>query len=141
MPGRDAEEEDERIHRQQVAGEQRAAEDGEGDPVGEEDDGDGFELRLGRCVGGERGCDGDEEDGDGADDRHEHVHVRRQVQEAMPEAEGDAVGVEVGGGVVAEELGVAEDEAGAVIVIGVPGGEREDRREQSEEPVQVSRRC
>ena len=35
-------------------------------------------------------------------------------------------GVEVGGGVVAEELGVAEDEAGAVIVEGVPGEERKD---------------
>ncbi len=55
----------------------------------------------------------DEQGGDGADDRDEHVHVRREVEEAMPEAEGDAVGVEVGGGVVAEELGVAEDEAGA----------------------------
>ncbi len=54
MPGRYAEEQDERIHREQVAGEERAAEDGEGDPVGEEDDGDGFEVRLGdagRCVG------------------------------------------------------------------------------------------
>ena len=44
----------------------------------------------------------------------------------MPEAEGDAVRVEVGGGVVAEELGVAEDEAGVVAVVGVPGDERED---------------
>ena len=60
-------------------------------------------------------------DGDGADDRDEHVHVRRQMEEAMPETEGDAVGVEVGGGVVAEEFGVAEDEAGVVAVVGVPG--------------------
>ena len=32
-----AEEEDERVERQEVAGEERAAEDGVGDPVGEED--------------------------------------------------------------------------------------------------------
>ncbi len=38
----------------------------------------------------------------------------------MPEREGDTVGVEVCGGVVAEELRVAEDEAGLVVVIGVP---------------------
>ena len=39
-------------------------------------------------------------------------------------------GVEVGGGVVAEELGIAEDEAGAVVVVGVPGGERQDGDEE-----------
>ncbi len=55
----------------------------------------------------------------------------------MPETEGDAVGVEVRGCVVAEELGVAEDEAGLVVVIGVPGDEREDWREEGDEPVQV----
>ncbi len=59
----------------------------------------------------------------------------------MPETEGDAVGVEVRGGVVAEELGVAEDEAGLVIVVGVPGGQWEDGREESEQPFQVSMSC
>lgn len=76
MPSGCAEEEDERKHRKQVAGEQRAAEDRVGDPVGEEDDGDGFELWLWnswRCGG----RDGNEEDSYRADDRHEHVHVGR----------------------------------------------------------------
>jgi hypothetical protein len=56
------------------------------------------------------------------------------MEEAMPETEGDAVGVKVRGCVVTEELGVAEDEAGLVIVIGVPGGQREDWCEQTWEP-------
>jgi hypothetical protein len=46
MPRGGAEEEDERIHREHVAGEQSAAENRKGDPVGEEDYCDGFELRL-----------------------------------------------------------------------------------------------
>ncbi len=76
MPGGCAEQEDERIHREQVTGEQRAAENREGDPVGEEDDSDSFELRLWdgwRCAG----RDGNEEDRHRADDRDEHVHVGR----------------------------------------------------------------
>ena len=44
----------------------------------------------------------------------------------MPETEGDTVGVEVCGGVVAEVFGIAEDEAGLVAVVGVPGDEGED---------------
>ena len=48
------------------------------------------------------------------------------MEEAVPEAECDAMGVEVRGGVVAEVLGVAEDEAGLVAVVGVPGDEWED---------------
>ena len=55
----------------------------------------------------------------------------------MVEAERDAVRVEVGGGVVAEELGVAEDEAGAVMVVGVPGEERKD----GEARAAIQRRC
>ena len=76
MPDCHAEQEGEGIHRKQVAGEQCAAEDGEGDPVGEEDDSDSFELRLWdgwRCAG----RDGNEEDRHRADDRDEHVHVGR----------------------------------------------------------------
>ena len=126
MPGGGAEEEDERIHREQVACQKRAAEDGEGNPVGDEDDRDGFELRL--CDGWWRGGrDLNEEDRYRADDRDEHVHVGGQMEETMPETESDAVGVEICGGVVAKELGVAEDEAGLVIVIGVPRYQGEDR--------------
>ena len=55
----------------------------------------------------------------------------------MVEAEHDAVGVEVGGGVVAEELGVAEDEAGAVVVVGVPGDEGKDGEEERGDPGEV----
>ena len=52
----------------------------------------------------------------------------RKVKQAMPEAESDAVGVEVCRCVVAEEFRVAKDETGLVVVIGVPSGERQDRR-------------
>src|SRR5690242_777897 len=40
LPYSDAEQEDQRVHGKQVAREKRAAEDGEGDPVGEENDDD-----------------------------------------------------------------------------------------------------
>ena len=70
--------------------------------------------------------EGNEGYGDGADDGDEHIHVGRQMEEAMPETQGDTVGVEVGGGVVAEVFGIAEDEAGLVAVVGVPGDEGED---------------
>jgi hypothetical protein len=39
------------------------------------------------------------------------------MEEAMPEAECDAVGGDVRSGVVAEKLGVAEDEAGLVEMV------------------------
>ena len=96
-------------------------------------------LSAGRAIGlrGLVGGDGDEHRSDRADDRDEHVHVGRQMEEAMPETEGDAVGVEVCGGVVAEELGIAEDEAGLVIVIGVPRCQWEDRSEERERASQV----
>ena len=92
-------------------------------------------LRVGRgmpgfLVGMKQGCDGAE----GGD---EHVHVRREVEEAMPEAEEDAVGAEVGGGVVAEVLGVAEDVAGAGVVVGVPDDERQDGDDEGDGPVAV----
>ena len=48
ISGRYTEEEDQRIHRQQVAGEKCSTEDREGDPVGEEDYCDGFALRFGK---------------------------------------------------------------------------------------------
>ena len=119
MPDGYADEEDERIHREQIAGEQGASEDREGDPVGDEDDCNGFELHFGKRRR-RGGSDGDEENGNGTDDGHEHVHVRRQVEETMPETEGDAVDAQVCCGVVAEELGIAEDEASVVVVIPVP---------------------
>ena len=56
----------------------------------------------------------------------------------MPEAEEDAVGVEVGGGVVAEVLGVAEDVAGAGVVVGVPDDEGDDGDDEGDGPVAVS---
>src|SRR6185437_3512952 len=79
---------------------------------------------------------GDQEDSYRGDDRDEHVHVRRQMQEAVPQAEGDAVEAEVRGGVVAQELGVAEDESGAMVVVGVPGHERRDGEEHRSQPAQ-----
>jgi hypothetical protein len=48
------------------------------------------------------------------------------MQEAMPKAEQDAVGVEICGRVIAKELGIAEDEACAVIVIRIPKAEWKD---------------
>ena len=59
------------------------------------------------------------------------------MKKAMPQAETDAVGVEVGGGVVAEEFGVTEDEAGSVAVVGVPGYQGKDGGEKGEGPVSV----
>ena len=56
----------------------------------------------------------------------------------MPETEADAVGTEVCGGVVAEELGVTEDEAGASVVIGVPDDERQDGDDEGDDPVAVT---
>ena len=46
MPGCHADQQDKRVHGKEIAREERSAEDGEGDPIGEEDCGDGFELRL-----------------------------------------------------------------------------------------------
>ncbi len=60
-----------------------------------------------------------------------------EVEETMPEAEEDSVGAEVGGGVVAEEFGVAEDEAGAGVVEGVPGYEGKDGDEERDGPGEV----
>ena len=55
----------------------------------------------------------------------------------MPEAKGYAVGVEVRGGVVAKVFGVAEDEAGFVTVVGIPGDEWDDRRGKGQCPDEV----
>ena len=78
-----------------------------------------------------------EASGRGAGTGHEHVHVQGEVQQAVVEAEHDAVRVEVGGGVVAEEFGIAEDEAGAMVVIGIPGGEGQRRGEQCGDPAEM----
>ena len=48
------------------------------------------------------------------------------MKQTMPEAKGYAVGVEVRGGVVAKVFRVAEDEAGFVTVVGIPGDGRDD---------------
>jgi hypothetical protein len=124
MPLGGTDEQDERVHGEQVASEKRAAEDGERDGVGKEDDGDGDE-RMARKTGfaWER-FDG--QNGQGAGDGDPHIHVEEEVDEAMPEAEEDARGREVRGGVVAKKFGVAEGEAGDVVVVRVPEDEGED---------------
>ncbi len=128
----DAEEQDERVHREEIAGEERSAEDGEGDPVGEEDDGDGLERAALGWLAGVSGGTGMKRTAMVQTTGTNMFMWVVEMEEAMPETEDDAVGVEVGGGVVAEELGVAEDEAGVVVVVGVPGGEREDGCEEGE---------
>ena len=60
-----------------------------------------------------------------------------EVEETVPKTEQDAIRFEVGGGVVAEILGVAEDIAGAGVVIGVPGDEGEDGDEERDDPGKV----
>ena len=59
------------------------------------------------------------------------------MQEAVPQAEGDAMSIEVGGSVVAEEFGIAEDEASAMAVIGVPSYQGEDGSQKCGDPVSV----
>ena len=76
MPGGDAENDDEWVHREEIAGEEGSAEDGEGDPVSEKDDGDGSKCRF-ADGGWAGGGDWDEENSDGTDDGDEHVHVGR----------------------------------------------------------------
>ena len=47
-PGGDADQQDKRVDGQQIAGEQGSAEDGEGEPVGEDEEGDGASDRRGQ---------------------------------------------------------------------------------------------
>ena len=129
VPSVDADEQDQRIHRQEITGEERAAEDGERNPVREKDDADGFECWTRDWEALIGGRDGDEGRREHAHDGDKHVHVGEEMEEAMPEAEEDAIGVEICGGVVAEELWIAEDEACAVIVVRIPSTERKDREE------------
>ena len=65
---------------------------------------------------------------------HKQVHVHRQVQQTVVEAKRDALRVQVRGGVVAQVLRVAEDKAGAMEVVRVPGRERQDGGKQRAEP-------
>ena len=55
----------------------------------------------------------------------------------MVAAQHDAMEVHVGGCVVAQELWVAEDEAGAVIVEGIPGEQRQNTEAETCEPEEM----
>jgi hypothetical protein len=57
--------------------------------------------------------------------RHKQVHVRGQVQHAMAEGGQNAQRIERGLRVVAQKLGIAEEEAGLGIVPAVPAGQRQ----------------
>ena len=136
-PEGDADEEDEREHRKEIACEQSSAKYGEGDPVGEQNDGESFQrgfANVGRSGG--RG-DGNEQNGDGAEHGHEHVHVGGEVEQTMPKREPDAIESEIGGGVVAEKFRVAEDEAGVAVVIDVPEDERDGGEEEGSGPAEM----
>ena len=134
-PEGDADEQDERVQREEVAGEQGAAEDRKGEGVAEDDDEEGGEDGASEGFGAGAGRQaGSEEGGEGADRRDPEIHVDGEVDEAVVEAEEDAKRGEVGGGVVAEELGIAEDEAGLVAVVGVPGNERQKWGEEGDGP-------
>ena len=74
---------------------------------------------------GVRGARIEQQSGDGDPDRHKEVHVRGEMQDAIAEGGRDAQGLEIGLGVVAQELGIAEEEAGLGVVVGVPGGQRQ----------------
>ena len=50
--------------------------------------------------------------GDGHQHRHKEVHVRGEMQDAVAEGGQDAQRLEFGLGVVAQKLGIAEEEAG-----------------------------
>ena len=63
--------------------------------------------------------------------------MHREVEYPVPETEGKSAWGQVCGCVVAEELGIAEDEAGAVEVVGVPGDERKDGSDQSDDEREV----
>ena len=133
----DADEEDEGVHGEEIAGEQSSAEDGEGEEIGEQDGGDGEERCARETEVLSRGESGAEGRGGGREHGDEQVHVHGEVQGAMPQAERHARGIEVGGCVVAEELGIAEDEAGAVKVIRVPGDEGKNGGEESGDELEV----
>ena len=124
MPERRADQQDERVHRKQVAREQSAAQDGEGDRIGRDDHRNG-----GKGLAGKAGFAGDRLDrknSQRAGDRDPHIHVEEEVDEAVPETEEDARRREICGGVVAEELGVPEGEAGDVVMVGIPEDQGED---------------
>ena len=59
----------------------------------------------------------------------------------MPETECDAIRIEVCGGVVAKELGVAEDEAGSVVVVRIPRDERKNGESSAKTQLKWSLRC
>ena len=62
------------------------------------------------------------------------------MQQTVVEAKRDALRVQVRGGVVAQVLRVAEDKAGAMEVVRVPGRERQDGGKQRGEPSGVRAR-
>ncbi len=68
----------------------------------------------------------EQERSEGREHRHKEVHVRSKVQDAMTEGCENAQGRERRLGVVAQILGIPEEETGSGVVIGIPGGQRDD---------------
>ena len=52
----------------------------------------------------------------------------------MPEGEKDPIGLEIGRGVVAQELWVAEDKPCLMFMVRVPGKERKERKQKGNGP-------
>ena len=66
--------------------------------------------------------------------RHKEIHVRGEMQNAMPEGRQNAQRRKRGLGVVAQELGIAEEKAGLRVVVGVPRRQRQNAARRATPP-------
>ena len=67
-----------------------------------------------------------QQSGNGHQHRHKQIHVRGEVQQAMPEGRQNAQRIQVGLGVVAQKLGVPEEESGLGVMPGIPARQRQN---------------
>ena len=129
VQGRHGHEQHQRIHGQQVTREQCAAQHAEEKSLDRKQEKNapkheridrGANVACGVAAGIEQ------QRGRGHEHRHKEIHVRGEVQDAMPEGGEDAQRRERRLGVMAQELGIAEEEAGFGVVVGVPRGQWEN---------------
>jgi hypothetical protein len=77
--------------------------------------------------------------GKGHQHRHKKIHVRGQVQNAMPECRQNAQRRQRGLSVVAQVLGIAEEKSGFGVVIRIPAGQAAERSSRATPPRATSR--
>ena len=125
----DGHEQHQRIHGQQIAREQRAAQHAEEQGIDQKQEKDaqaGWPVKRCAVVALGVGAGIEQQRGEGHQHRHKQVHVRGEVQDAMAEGGQDAQGRERGLGVVAQKFRIAEEKAGFGVVIGVPSRQRQN---------------